>query len=128
MGGDHRTSVPPINRTRTTPGAAAATGRRACRTRVMLPAVPMSKEKRPATKDMKNADKGEGGERNQDRLEPVEGRERLCLEDAMQKRRVDHGDLKGHRSEHSDDQFRVREQADLPNRLARRSHSEHKEE
>src|SRR3989475_7414749 len=79
-------------------------------------------------KDLEHFDERECGERNQDRLEPIEGRERLRFEDAVQERRVDHRDLEGHRCEHGDDQFRVREQADLPNRLARRSHREHEEE
>src|SRR5947208_1974423 len=79
-------------------------------------------------KDLEHLDERECGERNQDRLEPVERRERLRFDEAMQERRVDRRDLEGHRREHGEDQLRVREQADLPNRLTRRSHREDEEE
>gem|GEM_PF-5837852 len=47
MGGDHATSVPPLIETRKCPPEKTITGNKACMIRVMLPAVPVSKEKTP---------------------------------------------------------------------------------
>src|SRR6266550_5948365 len=46
----------------------------------------------------------------------------------MEERRIDDRDLKGHGTEYGEDKLRVREQTDLPDRLARRSHGEDEEQ
>src|SRR5438067_12746048 len=46
----------------------------------------------------------------------------------MEERGIDDRDLKGHGREHGEDELRVREQTDLPDGLARRSHGEDKEQ
>src|SRR5437899_11843343 len=78
--------------------------------------------------DLDDLDERECRERDEDRLEPVEERERLRLEHRVQERRIDDRDLEGHRREDGEDQLRVREQADLPNRLTGGSHREDQEE
>src|SRR5213592_4578803 len=78
--------------------------------------------------DFEHFDEGVRGKGDQDRLEPIEGGERLRLEHVMEERRIDDRDLKSHGCEYGEDELRVREQTDLPDGLARRSHGEDEEQ
>src|SRR5438046_10197497 len=78
--------------------------------------------------DFEHFDEGVRGKGDQDRLEPIEGGERLRLEHVMEERRIDDRDLKSHGCEYGEDELRVREQTDLPDGLAWSSHGEDEEQ
>src|SRR5205823_587770 len=78
--------------------------------------------------DLQDLDKRERAEGDEDGLEPVEGRERLRLEHAVQEGDIDDDRLQRHRPEDRQDELRVREQADLPDRLSRGPDGEDQEQ